>query len=144
MSLRLPLRTAVAGLALGLGACASLRPPPLDLVEISTDPDAATVLSPDGQRCTTPCSLELARDRDWRLRVQREGYQPVDVTVRSVQGGREVRPVAGNVVIGGQLGLGLDAATGATRRLEPAVIRLQLERHGAPSTIPVPALPDPP
>jgi PEGA domain len=137
-----PLRLLAPVGALALAGCAALTPPPLATVTIDTQPAGATVLAPDGQRCTTPCALDLSRDRDWRLRVQHEGYQPVDVTVRSVQGGAEARPVAGNLVLGGQLGRGIDAATGATRRLEPAAISLVLEPRGAPTTIPVPALPE--
>jgi len=66
--------------------------------------------------------------------ITKPGYEPSRVNVLSEVAGAGAAGMAGNVLLGGVIGAGVDAATGATKRLVPNPVRVTLNPLPAKST----------
>lgn len=51
-------------------------------IPVSTNPSGATVLVNGQPSCVTPCSVELARNQDHILTMEKDGYRQQDVTIK--------------------------------------------------------------
>lgn len=66
-----------------------------------------------GPACVTPCSIQVARNQDLIVTFAKAGYQPQTVKLgRQTSGGGTVG-MAGNILLGGVVGLAVDAGNGA-------------------------------
>ena len=118
----------LVAVGLTLSSCATLVRGPRDLTNFESTPAGAvvTVESADGDlmgpyTCTTPCELELKRKKKWNVVYQLSGYKPAaGYLVPRVTGGG-VASGAGNALLslGGLVGVGVDAGTGANLDLRP-------------------------
>jgi len=119
---------ALAALAAGalLSGCATVTRGTTDTLQIQSEPSAAEVELSTGQTCRTPCSFELKRKRDLRVVMRKEGFHDADIAVESKVAGAGAAGMAGNVLIGGIIGVGVDAATGATKSLKPNPVHVHL------------------
>lgn len=114
--------TTLAVLALTSG-CATVIKGTTQSVPISSDPPGAEILV-DGQYVgTTPSDVELKRKRDHLVVVQKKDFAPRSVPVVKNVGGA----VWGNIIAGGLIGWGVDAASGAQNNLSPKTIFVKLE-----------------
>lgn len=86
---------------------------------IDSAPGGAVVSLSNGERCETPCTLKLRRKYPFAVHVCKVGFHPVNTMVQSQISGAGAMGMAGNVLIGGLVGVGVDAGTGATRDLQP-------------------------
>ena len=123
-------------LAIAASGCATvIRGTQQDFAIQSTPPGAAATLS-TGQTCITPCALRLPRKQDFEVAFALDGYQSGGARVTSgwSRGGTQTF-VFGNIILGGLIGMGVDAANGATRDLTPNPLVVTL--------IPVPPPPAP-
>jgi len=64
--------------------------------------------------CTTPCTLQTNRKDEFTVTISKAGYHSAEVPVKSQVGGGGAVGFAGNVLLGGVVGMAADAATGAT------------------------------
>ena len=71
----------------------------------------------------TPCKLTLKRKHDHVIRIYKEGYEEQSIVVQHVTSGA----VAGNLIAGGLIGWGVDAASGGQYRLMPELINIDLK-----------------
>lgn len=121
----------VAVCCLSLGACATVVRGPKTAWEVRTSPSGAEVHTTNGLACaSTPCLLRVSRKATFTATVSKAGYKPVDVQVThdiSTAGGVAL---AGNVLIGGLIGVGVDLVTGAGNDLTPNNLTLTLEQSG--------------
>lgn len=120
----------IAACGLMLSACATVTRGRHEQWLIQSSPPEATVKTSLGHTCTTPCSLRLPREAVFTATVSKPHYDPVTVSVShhmELDGGVAF---AGNVLIGGLVGVVTDANTGATQSLtpNPTVVRLQLSQ----------------
>ena len=71
----------------------------------------------------TPATVKLNRKKSYLVKISREGYKPVEVSVQynSMNGW-----VWGNLLIGGIIGIIIDASDGAANNLGPDDINVQL------------------
>lgn len=76
---------------------------------------------------TTPAVFTLQRKGDFRVRIERSGYRPVEVRVTHQVSNAGGLGVAGNVLVGGVVGLAIDAGTGAAHDLMPNPLDIKLE-----------------
>jgi len=76
---------------------------------------------------TTPAVFTLQRKGDFRVRIERSGYRPVEVRVTHQVSDAGGLGVAGNVLVGGLVGLAIDAGTGAAHDLMPNPLDIKLE-----------------
>jgi hypothetical protein len=108
-------KTLGAGAILVLAACASIIHGSRQQVSISSTPSNARI-TVDGQpQGTTPAVVNLKRKDLHTVRLELEGYQPVDIALtRKVSGW-----VWGNIIFGGLIGLAVDAGTGGMYKLTP-------------------------
>lgn len=123
-------------------ACATVTRGTTDEVWFVSDPPGALVhLEPPTVDCTTPCRQELRRKRDYLVLFEKEGYLPAQVTVSPKFAGAGAAGFAGNVILGGLVGMGVDAATGASKVLRPNPVQITLVPIPAPA-IPLPTRED--
>lgn len=118
---------AVLAACAGLAACASVTRGTTETVKIYASPEGAQIATDIGLTCTTsPCSLEVSRKTEFSVIVSKEGYntQTVRVTTAVAPGG--VAGIAGNVLVGGVIGVGIDAASGATLDHKPNPVLVEL------------------
>jgi hypothetical protein len=143
------LAAALAVLASQAG-CATVTRGKTDEVWFESIPWGARVtLQPPTVDCVTPCAQELRHKQDYVVRFEKEGYVPAEVTVSSKFRGAGVAGFAGNVILGGLVGMGVDHATGANKVLQPNPVKVTLVPASAAATaaaatpLAVPALPAP-
>lgn len=97
---RLALLVALPTLFL-LTGCMSIAGSDHQLVLIETEPAGAQAVSAEGERCTTPCELELPRVKAQAVWVEKPGFQPVEVPLTGERWRRGIATsVAGNLAFG--------------------------------------------
>ena len=134
------LRAAISFFAtLHLCACATVVQGKSDTVKLSSTPSGADVVfeDADGSResvtCTTPCEAELRRTATWNATVSLPGHTPYRYQLRPGIGGSGPAGMAGNIIAGGGIGVGVDALTGAIYRY-PKTVLVTMRRAGEPNT----------
>jgi len=113
----------VAGVV-GANGCATILNGTTQTIPVSSIPSGARVIADGSQVCVTPCSVELARKHDHLLVFEKRGYENVSVGIKHSLGGA----VAGNILLGGFIGWGIDAASGSQYKLTPSTVNVVLER----------------
>lgn len=131
---------AVLGLAsMHLGACATIVRGTKQKFTIQSVPPAAEAKTSLGDSCTTPCTLKVDRKTRFTVTVAKDGYEPQTVPVgRKVTSEGGIISFGGNWIIGGAIGMGIDAGTGAMFDLWPNPLLVTLKPKGeAPAAAPV-------
>lgn len=117
----------VGGVAV-LSGCATVTRGSNDVLEIRTTPAGAQVQTSNGFSCdSTPCALRMPRRSEFVVKLTRRGCRPTEVNVTHRTADAGAAGVAGNVLAGGIIGLGVDAATGASQDLVPNPIDVTLD-----------------
>ena len=111
-----------AALLLSTG-CATIVKGTTEKVPVASDPATADILVDGNLVGQTPSVVVLKRKNDHLLTIQKVGYQPKSVAVVKDVGGA----VWGNILAGGLVGWGVDAASGAQYNLVPATVSVKLE-----------------
>jgi hypothetical protein len=104
---------AVTALTALLGGCATVTRGSTDQVQIISDPTGVRARTSTGYSCTTPCTIQVPRKDDFTVVFQAPGYQTVTVPVTAQVAGAGAAGFAGNVLLGGIIGMAVDASTGA-------------------------------
>ena len=127
-NMRLVRVIAVVCAAGSLGACATVTRGSKDAWVVNTDPSGAKVETSNGHQCaSTPCAIKMSRKSKFTATITKEGYKPATVEVTHKTANAGAAGVAGNVLLGGVIGLGVDVATGASQDLTPNPVNLKLE-----------------
>ena len=105
-----------------LSGCATVIKGTTQTMPINSDPDGADVVINNVVVGLTPTEIELQRKRDHQITIRKEGYQPATVPVLKSVGGA----VWGNILAGGFIGWGVDAASGAQYNLKPETVFVRL------------------
>jgi PEGA domain len=138
---RLMLAVAIAAPCLG---CASITRGTTENISISSTPSGATaeVTGLDiPTACVTPCVVQAKRNADITVTINKEGYEPQIVPLSKEIPGTGAAGFAGNLLAGGLIGMGVDAATGAAQDHKPNPVIVTLQPNVQP---PRPAKPRPP
>jgi uncharacterized protein YceK len=70
-------------LCLAFSGCGTIVHGTRQKIDISTDPAGASVtVQPTGETARTPATIDLKRKHDYRLSIEKDGYQPVSVSVK--------------------------------------------------------------
>lgn len=108
-------------------SCATITRGVHEKLKVVSDPSGANVILSTGEKAITPATFVEKRRRDaFTVTISKPGYTTQTVTVVSKAGGTGVSAMAGNVLLGGAIGLGVDAGTGAYNSLYPNPISVQL------------------
>lgn len=117
--------------AVSLSACATVTRGPNTVLQVDSDPGGAQVKTSNNMACdTTPCALKMARkSENVVVTVSKDGYKPVSVTLQTKVSGAGGAGMAGNVLVGGIIGAGVDVASGAMLDLVPNPLKVTLEKE---------------
>ena len=116
------------------GGCATVTRGTTDTIGFDSQPSQAEVRISTGLGCVTPCSLTVKRNEEFIATFSKPGYQSQQVEVKTQVAGAGAAGVAGNVLIGGVVGIGVDAITGAALEHTPNPVSVVLEplKRGTP------------
>jgi hypothetical protein len=140
--IRLILAAAIVMPCLG---CASVTRGTTENISISTTPAGATADISGLEiptACVTPCVVQAKRSADITVTINKEGYEPQIIPLTKEIPGSGAAGFAGNVLLGGLIGMGVDAATGAALDHKPNPVIVTLKPVAA--TPPRAARPRPP
>lgn len=144
MTLRLFAFFLVALVGLQLSACASIVKGSSASVAVSTPPVSGatcTLSSAEGSwQIVSPSSVTIPRSKnDVQVRCTKDGYQDAAAVIPSTFEGWTV----GNLIFGGIIGVGVDAATGAMNDY-PNAFQVPMTKLDAPAAAPPVMAPPPP
>ena len=105
--------------------CATVTTGTTQRVPVTTNPSGATVDVNTGYHGTTPCSFDLERNKNHILDITKAGYKQTQVVLRKTVCGS----TAGNLLVGGVIGVGVDAMSGAIFKLTPEEVHVELEKE---------------
>lgn len=117
---------------LSLSACATVTRGTSEAFTVNTDPSGAAVRTTAGFACdATPCTWKMPRKAEFDVTITKPGYKTVQThVVHQVSSGGGAA-MAGNVILGGLIGAGVDVATGAMMELKPNPLTVKLEAETA-------------
>ena len=127
MIIKIVLAAALAAPCVG---CASVTRGTTENISISSTPAGATAEITGLEiptSCVTPCVVQAKRNADITVTVNKEGYEPQIIPLTKEIPGSGAAGFAGNVLLGGLVGMGVDAATGAAldHKPNPVIVTLQ-------------------
>lgn len=118
-------------LGFAVTGCATVTRGTKDFFVIESEPTGATVALSNGLNCVTPCGMEMPRKRAFTASFSMDGYKPVQVEVVPKQAAAGTAGMAGNVLIGGLIGVVADSTTGAMKDLYPNPLIVNLAADDA-------------
>jgi PEGA domain len=139
-----------AAIALPCVGCASVTRGTTENISIATTPAGATAELSGFDiptACVTPCVVVAKRNADITVTINKEGYEPQVIPLTKEIPGTGAAGFAGNLLLGGLVGMGVDAATGAApgHKPNPVIVTLQpLAPHPPHPAKPRPSKPPPP
>jgi hypothetical protein len=127
---------------LALGGCASATRGWTEQISIASSPSGAraTVTGSENHTCTTPCAVQVNRNSDLQVRFEMDGFEPEVVVLTKEIATSGAAGFAGNILLGGLIGMGVDAASGAAldHKPNPVIVTLRPLRPAEPLGRPVP------
>jgi hypothetical protein len=139
----------IVALSVTLGGCASVTRGTTENISISSTPSGVEAVISGLEvptTCTTPCAVVVKRNADVSIAFQKEGYETQIVPLsRDIQTGGAAG-FAGNLLLGGAIGMGVDAATGAAtdHKPNPVIVTMQPAAPPPRARPPAPKRPRPP
>jgi hypothetical protein len=108
-----------------LSSCASIINTGRQSVSIHSTPPGATILINDSVYGTTPRTVDMKRKKKDRVvKIQMDGYETYQIQMaRSLSGW-----FFGNILIGGLIGMGIDALSGGMYIVQPERIDATLQK----------------
>jgi hypothetical protein len=111
---------ALVGVALSLPACATVTRGTSQTFTVESTPPGARVSTSNGFACdATPCTFRMPRKDAFRATVSMDGYVTQEHNITSEYAGGGAAGFAGNVLIGGVIGMAVDGSSGAMKDLTP-------------------------
>ena len=122
-----------------LGGCASVTRGWTEQLSIASTPAGAvaTVSGSEGHTCTTPCVVQINRaSSELQVSFEMPGYEPEVVVLTKELATTGAAGFAGNILLGGLIGMGVDAISNAPmdHKPNPVIVTLQpIARPAAPA-----------
>ena len=110
---------ATAVTAVALSGCATVTRGTKEVWFADSIPTDAKLTTDHGYQCKTPCYLKLPRKNPFQVTITKEGYKDFQTRVSNSISGAGGAALAGNVLVGGLIGVGVDAVSGASLNLNP-------------------------
>jgi hypothetical protein len=116
-------------LAMSVGACATVTRGSHEAFVVETEPSGASVETSNGLSCeATPCTFaRVERKAQFTVTITKPGYRTWTGTVTHHTAGAGAAGMAGNVLVGGLIGVVVDSSSGATQDLIPNPLHVALE-----------------
>jgi len=132
-------------MAIAASGCATITRGSHEAFTVNTDPSGAHVTLSTGVVCdSTPCTFaHLERKAGFGVTVTKPGFKTWTGSVTHQTAGGGAAGMAGNVLVGGIIGLAVDANSGATQELvpNPLSVKLEPEMAAVAASAPVPTSP---
>lgn len=113
--------TALAFLLSVAGCCTIVSGRNQNLPVITTPSGARVIVN--GVQQQSPCTLVLDRKQPlYQVRVEKEGYEPTEITLRKGVNGW----IWGNLLLGGIIGLIIDITTGSVNKFTPTELEINM------------------
>lgn len=126
-------------IALMLGACGTVTRGTTADVTFKSEPPGAKVQLSTGMVCAaTPCTFQISRKQEFIASFTMDGYEPQSIDVKTDVSGGGAAGFAGNVLVGGVIGMGVDVATGAALDHQPNPVFATLVPVPKPQPAPPP------
>ena len=129
----------IVALSVMLGGCASVTRGTTENISISSTPSGVEAVVSGLEvptTCTTPCAVVVKRNADISITFQKEGYEPQIVPLSRDIPGSGAAGFAGNLLLGGVIGMGVDAATGAATDHKPNPVIVTMQPSAPPRARP--------
>ncbi|KZK76992.1 hypothetical protein PsAD46_04816 [Pseudovibrio sp. Ad46] len=97
-------------------------------IKIDVKPANAKITSTTAHTCVGPCVINVPRKKEFTLTASAPGYQSQVIDVQTRVSGKGAAGMAGNIILGGVIGVGVDAVTGATLDHYPNPVTFNLKR----------------
>ncbi|MFL1873745.1 translation initiation factor 2 [Hansschlegelia beijingensis] len=111
-----------------LAGCASVTRGTTEQITVTTEPSGAAVRTSMAHACpASPCTFQVGRKDEFIVTASKPGYRDASMPVKTKVAGNGAAGFAGNVLVGGVIGMGVDAATGAALDHYPNPVALTLE-----------------
>lgn len=138
----------IVALSVMLGGCASVTRGTTENISISSTPSGVEAMVSGLEvptTCTTPCAIVAKRSADITISFEKDGYQSQTVQLTKEVSGTGAAGFAGNLLAGGLIGMGVDAATGAATDHKPNPVMVTMQ-PSVPThqRLPLPKKPRPP
>ena len=131
--------------ALWSSGCATITRGVHEALVVESQPAGATVTLSTGDTGTTPTSFRIRRRGALDVTISKPGFEVIHVHVSTQIAGWGAAGMAGNVLVGGVIGVGVDAFSGGTLEHKPNPISVTLVPLKAETTpAPTEAIPPPP
>lgn len=103
-----------------LTGCATVTRGTSEQVTFTSEPSGAAMRTSTGLQCSaTPCTFDISRKTEFVATFSLPGYRDQQINVVTELAGNGAAGFAGNVLVGGVVGMGTDAVTGATQDHKP-------------------------
>ena len=109
-------------LLIALNGCATIMHGTTQDIGVTTDPAGADLLVDGQNQYKSPAVITMKRKHDHTVEIFQEGYKRETVEIKGALSWK----VVGDFLAGGAIGYGIDAATGAQRRLVPEKVEVRL------------------
>lgn len=106
-----------------LSGCATIMSGTTQKVSVSSQPGGATAKVDNNMSAKTPAVFTLERKSDHTIEISKEGYKTTTVLLKKTFNGA----TTGNILLGGIIGTGIDAASGSMNKLIPERVDIVLE-----------------
>ncbi|MEN4760707.1 PEGA domain-containing protein [Chryseobacterium sp. C39-AII1] len=115
---------ALLGMVLSTTSCATMFTGTRDKITFNSVPEGAKVLHKGVEKCTTPCTVPISRGLGKQMiTIEKEGYSSEEFKLK-----KNFNPVTLlNILVGGAIGVGIDAATGSLTKYSPKAYSVTLE-----------------
>lgn len=131
----------IMSLALSCAGCASATRGWSEQITITSNPSGAEAEvkgNETGAVCTTPCVVQVKRYEDISVTIKKEGYEPQVVPLSKEIPGTGAAGFAGNLLLGGVVGMVVDGVSGAAYDHKPNPVIVTLQPIAPPPAPPPP------
>ena len=116
--------------AVFLSGCATIVTGPRQKVPVDSIPSGAMAKVDGGMTASTPTVFNLERKKDHTIQISKEGYRTANIILKQTMNGA----TCGNALVGGIIGIGVDACTGAMFKLVPEKVNVTLQKADEPAS----------
>jgi len=113
----------VVSIGFFISGCATIVSGTTQKIAVTSNPSDAIAKADNTTTMKTPALFTLDRRNDHILEISKEGYKTATVLIKRTFNGA----TAGNILIGGIIGTGIDMASGSANKLVPERVDLVLE-----------------
>ncbi|TLX24923.1 PEGA domain-containing protein [Chryseobacterium indologenes] len=116
------------GISLSATSCATIFTGSKDAISFSSAPEGAKVIHKGIEKCVTPCTADISRS----LSRQTVTFEKEGLVTKQVKLTKTFNPVTLlNILFGGAIGVGIDAATASLTKYSPKKYNVEMEAQPA-------------